>query len=222
MRCGENQAALGANEQLELWGPMPKLTYLWALLSRALDLAVCCPEQELTHRTSLSSPALIFLPRLLGQMSYLYWAILPGNLDLGKIPSLFPGSCSVSPNLLTGCVAGSFCMCAHTCTCMSTPPPHSGSWILLAIHSSWSSSGLCMPRFSRLFLPGYPMGCGGCRECLLVAGPSLFLEGLGYQQPAARLEEGGWETCLGLWQVSAVLCFAPKILSDLSSFSRKQ
>lgn len=133
MRCGENQAALGANEQLELWGPMPKLTYLWALLSRALDLAVCCPEQELTHRTSLSSPALIFLPRLLGQMSYLYWVMLPGNLDLGKIPSLFPGSCSVSPNLLTGCAAGSLCVCAHTCTCMSTPLP------ILAHGSCWPS-----------------------------------------------------------------------------------
>lgn len=175
MRCGENQAALGANEQLELWGPLPMLTYLWALLSRALDLAVCCPEQELTHRTSLSSPALIFLPRLLGQMSYLYWAILPGNLDLGKVPSFFPGSCSASPNLLTGCAAGSFCMCAHTCTCMSTPPP------ILAHGSCWPSILLglvllfvCLDSVG-LFCPGilWDVGGGNTGRHSLHLGPLL-------------------------------------------------
>lgn len=114
MRCGENQAALGANEQLELWGPMPKLTYLWALLSRALDLAVCCPEQELTHRTSLSSPALIFLPRLLGQMSYLYWAMLPGNLDLGKNPFPFSQAPVVCLLIFLQAVLQVVYACVHT------------------------------------------------------------------------------------------------------------
>lgn len=52
LRCSENQAVRGANEQPALQGPMPKVTYLWALPSGALDLAACCPEQKLTSGTS--------------------------------------------------------------------------------------------------------------------------------------------------------------------------
>ena len=59
----------------------------------------------------------------------------------------------------------------------------------------------------------YPWGSGGA--CC------AFPEGLGFK---LSLKQGweGWETGWGLRQVRATLCSAPKILCDLSSFSREQ
>lgn len=59
-----------------------------------------------------------------------------------------------------------------------------------------------------------PLGCGGDACC-------AFPEGLEFK---LSLKQGweGWKTGWGLRQVRATVCSAPKILCDLSSFSRKQ
>lgn len=59
-----------------------------------------------------------------------------------------------------------------------------------------------------------PLGCGGGACC-------AFPEGLEFK---LSLKQGweGWKTGWGLRQVRATVCSAPKILCDLSSFSRKQ